>query len=273
MMLFQKILSSAVRTAIIAAESVHGHTFKALVYRGPAACDGCPEAVAQLLKSTPGMKIDVTYVGPDEEVKLNAEALEGVDVYVQPGGGDDVDETWKTDMKQYYTEIRHFVENGGRYLGFCLGAYLAGHTPGFDLLNKGDDVNTETERKGSQVTNTNDTIIQVDWTFASGKVEMKRWLYFQDGAVMVLGKNSDAKVLGRYSSNGDPAATLNQFGDGWVGLVGPHPEADKSWYADEDFVNPDGIKFDIGHDFVQTVLNAGHKPETYEKLSVACSPS
>lgn len=26
---------------------------QALVYRGPAACDGCPEAVAKLLKSSP----------------------------------------------------------------------------------------------------------------------------------------------------------------------------------------------------------------------------
>lgn len=175
---------------------------------------------------------------------------------------DDVDSTWKNDMKQFNTTIRDFVQNGGRYLGFCLGAYLAGHTPGFGLLNKGDDTNTELERKGSQVTNENDTIIQVDWTFESGKTVKKRWMYFQDGAVMVLGKNSNAKILGRYSSNGDPAATLNQFGQGWVGVVGPHPEANKDWYADEDLKNPDGIKFDIGHDFVQQVLNAGTKVET-----------
>ncbi|KXT12879.1 hypothetical protein AC579_5394 [Pseudocercospora musae] len=261
-MLFQKLLSSAVMTAAAAEGASACSPIKALVYRGPAACPGCAEAVAQLLRTTPGTKIHVAYVGPDEEIKLDAEAFKDVTFYAQPGGGDDVDSTWKNDMKQYNSTIRDFVQNGGRYLGFCLGAYLAGYSPGFSLLNKGDDTNSELERKGSQVTNESDTIIQVDWTFASGKTVKKRWVYFQDGAVMVLEKNSDAKILGRYSSNGDPAATLNQFGQGWVGVVGPHPEANKKWYADEDLKNPDGIKFDIGHDFVQQVLNAGTTVET-----------
>lgn len=35
-------------------------------------------------------------------------------------------------------------------------------------------------------------------------------------------------------------------GKGWVGAVGPHPEADKSWYAPYKLRNPDGINFDIG---------------------------
>lgn len=58
---------------------------KALVYRGPAACDGCPEAVAQLLESSP-WRFKVVYVGPSENVDLDENSLEGVDVYAQAGG-------------------------------------------------------------------------------------------------------------------------------------------------------------------------------------------
>lgn len=136
-------------------------------------------------------------------------------------------------MKRYRPVIRNFVRNGGRYLGFCLGAYLAGHDPGFDLLSSNDDADEETSQPGSQVKGDEDTVVQVDWTFSSepkkGQTDLKRWLYFQDGATFDLSKKSKAKVLGRYSSNGDTAATLSTFGKGWVGLIGPHPEADESW--------------------------------------------
>lgn len=202
---------------------------RAFVYRGPASCAGCPEAVAQLLQSTPNTTIDITYVGPEEKTQITAETLKTADIYAQPGGGDELDDTWKDDMKQYKTLIRNFVAQGGRYVGFCLGAYLAGYTPGFGLLPHGDDVDAETEQKGAQVRSHKDTVIQVDWHFATGEVQKKRWVYFQDGAVMDLKKGSNVKVLGRYSSNGDVAATLNRFGSGWVGLIGPHPEATEDW--------------------------------------------
>lgn len=137
-------------------------------------------------------------------------------------------------MKRYKPIIRDFVQNGGRYIGFCLGAYLAGHDPGFDLLSPKDDADEEVSQPGAQVTDDEeDTVIQIDWTFTTGprkgQTEHKRWLYFQDGAMFDVAKGSKAQVLGRYSSNGDVAAMLTSFGAGWVGLVGPHPEADESW--------------------------------------------
>lgn len=58
---------------------------KALVYRGPTVCDGCPEAVAQLLETSPSNFI-VDYVGPKEKIKLSADSLSKVDMYAHPGG-------------------------------------------------------------------------------------------------------------------------------------------------------------------------------------------
>jgi glutamine amidotransferase-like uncharacterized protein len=129
--------------------------------------------------------------------------------------------------------MRTFVASGGLYLGFCLGAFLAGPQHGFDLLPMGDKVIREIERPNAQVDDIDDTVIQVDWKYSTGRkigtTDHKRWLYFQDGAAFLLSKNSPTTVLGRYSRNGDVAATLNAYGGGWVANIGPHPEADQSW--------------------------------------------
>ncbi|KAG9604239.1 hypothetical protein KCU77_g293, partial [Aureobasidium melanogenum] len=112
----------------------------------------------------------------------------------------------------------------------------------------------------AQVRSPKDTVIQVDWSFTTGQnrgtTKHKRWLYFQDGAAFVLPSGSPTKVLARYSHNGDVASTLNAFGKGWVANVGPHPEADPSWYDLVSVRNPDGVKTDIGVDFVRAALNA-----------------
>ena len=56
-------------------------------------------------------------------------------------------------------------------MDFCLGAYLAGNSPGFGLLPRGADATDERSQHGAQVTSENDTVIQVDWTFSSGNTE------------------------------------------------------------------------------------------------------
>jgi len=192
----------------------------------------------------------------------------------------DLQKAWK-EAKPYASDVRNFVAGGGRYLGVCLGAFLAGHSPGLGLIPKGDNVVREIDQKGAQVDDEEDTTIQTDWTFSTGdkrgKTEKRRWLYFQDGAAFRLSSKSSAKVLGRYSNNGDVAAILSPFGEGWVANVGPHPEADETWCksnsddplqttrsmrlikgADEEaeIKNPEGVRNDIGRDLVQALLSA-----------------
>lgn len=145
----------------------------------------------------------------------------------------DLDENWP-EMEPHRDTIRNFVSGGGRYLGFCLGAYLAGYTPGFGLLPEGADTDSEISQPGAQVKSEEDTVIQVNWTFGhgsrAGQTQRDVWLYFQDGAVLETPANiTDAKILARYSSNGNIAALLTPFGKGWVGVVGPHPEATQDW--------------------------------------------
>jgi hypothetical protein len=111
---------------------------------------------------------------------------------------------------------------------------LAGHTPGYGLLPRGADTDAECDLKGAQVKTDKDTIIQVDWNFTTGpnagRTVKDQWVYFQEGAVIRRFVESDTCfVLGRYSKSGRVAASLNKYGDGWVGLVGPHPEATHEW--------------------------------------------
>ena len=145
----------------------------------------------------------------------------------------DLDKAYN-ELKPNAKDIRNFVKNGGRYLGFCLGAFLAGTDPGLNLLPPGSQTDQEIARPKSQVRNESDTVIQVDWKFATGPkagtVRRGTWLYFQDGPVIQIPKGSpNVTVLATYTSNGDIAASVSPYGKGWVGLVGPHPEATQDW--------------------------------------------
>lgn len=51
-------------------------------------------------------------------------------------------------------------------------------------------------------------------------------------------------------STQDICAAVVPFHDGHVGLIGTHPEAERDWYEDWNGTNPDGIRFDIGEDFI-----------------------
>ncbi|VWD36796.1 biotin-protein ligase [Burkholderia lata] len=215
----------------------------ALVYRGPAACDGCPETIAQRLRES-RHRFRVIYVGPAEKLKITPAVLAGAALYVQPGGGQDIRGAAASIGKRSIEAVRHYVSNGGRYLGICMGAYLAGD-PGFGLV--AGEFDSEVDRPGSTLHGIADTVTPVVWR---GK---KRWIYFQDGAMLPAAPG--AVVLATYP-NRDIAAATYRYGKGRVGLVGPHPEADESWYRQNGLKNPDGIRPDMADD----LINATMKP-------------
>ncbi|GAA4547618.1 BPL-N domain-containing protein [Amycolatopsis samaneae] len=214
----------------------------ALVYRGPAACDGCAEAVAALLRATT-TPLRVEYCGPDEATSLTAASLGKAVLYAQPGGGT-LDDGWRQ-MRRYAEDIRGWVSAGGRYVGFCLGGYLAGATPGFGLLP--GDTDQYIASRAASVRTTKDTVVTVSWRGRD------RTLYFQDGPEFRLRPGSGANVLATYDT-GAPAAVVVAYGKGRVGVVGPHPEADAGWYRSARLAMPDGGQDDLGRDLVETTL-------------------
>jgi glutamine amidotransferase-like uncharacterized protein len=151
-------------------------------------------------------------------------------------------------MRRDVPVLRNFVKNGGRLLGFCLGGYLLGTGPGFNLLSDvGGDTDEYITSPGASVTTEVNTIIQVNWR---GK---PRPMFFQDGNYFTFRNGTDgATVLATYS-NGEVAAVVAPYGKGKVGGVGPHPEADASWYSAYNLTYP-GSTVDLGHDLIDTTM-------------------
>lgn len=201
----------------------------ALVYRGPATTPGCPEAVAELLGAS-RWNFDIRYVGPKEELPLTADTLRRATLYAQPGGGTLTPAYRK--LKPHRSDIRDFVRGGGHYLGFCLGGYLAGATPGFGLLPGDTDQYIASEQ--STVDTEGNTVVDVHWRGRRTR------LFFQDGPYFWLSDSAeaaDSTVLATYQ-NDRIAALVTGFGAGRVGVVGPHPEADSDWFTDAGLPDP-----------------------------------
>lgn len=216
----------------------------ALVYRGPGGCPSCSAAAATLVQST-RWGFQVRYVGPDEQLKLTAANLRKAALYVQPGGDGTLEQAF-TALRSESGAIRHYVSSGGRYLGLCMGGYLAGHDPGFNLL-PGDADQFITSNNAS-VTSADDTVIKVNWR--SGP----RYLYFQDGPFFTLSDDGNTvQVLATYT-NGEIAALVTDYQKGRVAVSGPHPEATDDWYQYNHVTDPDARDADLGRDLIDTLM-------------------
>ncbi|MEI6623743.1 MAG: BPL-N domain-containing protein [Actinomycetes bacterium] len=212
----------------------------ALVYRGPAGCEGCSEPVARMLRNS-RYGFDVRYIGPDETLKLEASSFAGATLYAQPGGEDDTPAAYQSLGASGQQAIRNFVAAGGRYLGICQGAYLAGtRYSGLGLLAPGN-VGWYIGSRGASTRSEDPAVIPIKW----GKRTF--YLYFQDGPYMIPSGVAGERVLARYT-NGRAAVLVRPYGSGRVAAVGPHPEATRSWYSEDGLHRryPDAINVNLG---------------------------
>jgi glutamine amidotransferase-like uncharacterized protein len=166
---------------------------------------------------------------------------------VQPGGGDDFAAAWRS-VKHYTQPLREFVRKGGHYLGICMGGYLAGSGPGYDLLP--GNCNDYTGTRGAQVHDARNAVITVNWPpLPHGR---KRRIFYQDGPYFWLERGAQSRVLARYT-NGLIAAMVVPFGSGRVAVCGPHPEANRSWFRLAGLSYP-GSTYDLGHQLVHALM-------------------
>lgn len=202
--------------------SVHAATPIAhvAIYRGPAGCEGCSENVkTALLRVRPNAQID--FVGADESIDITPQSLARYDLYVQPGGGQDIPAALDSLGDARVQAIRAFVAQGGRYLGLCMGAYLADDS-NFGLIPY--DLDSEAGRPGFEVAGIADAAVQVMW---DGKADS---VFYQDGPYFPKpDATSPSSTIATYR-NGDVAAARYTYENGVVVLSGPHPEADREWF-------------------------------------------
>lgn len=212
-----------------------------LVYHGPGTCEQCPEAIATALERE-GFK--TIFVFPGQFTKaLFAKA----DLYVQPGGTDNIDETLDALSTAEILNLKSFVAQGGRYLGICAGGYLAGqysdelHTrKAFGLL---PHLMIDEELESSDA-----TLLSVFWG------QHKRTMYFQGGPSFGSTATKNTQVIARYADSGHIAAQISPYGKGFVGVIGPHPEADQDWFQEDDLSIEDGLSFDLLHQFTSQLF-------------------
>jgi len=132
-----------------------------------------------------------------------------------PGGIGD-SESWSYLMRDHKDRITDFVQEGGKYLGICMGAYWAGRHY-FNMLKHVDAVQYMT-RPGTDTRRPHAKNIAVTWD----NTPMNMIWY--DGCALV-GDQTKFQTIARYA-NGDAMAIIQ----GNLGLIGCHPESEKYWY-------------------------------------------
>jgi len=141
--------------------------------------------------------------------------FDDVDIVCFAGGIGDSD-AYDFLFRDNGNSIRRYVQNGGRYLGVCMGAYWADRHY-FNLLG---DVSADQyiRRKNTCTRRYYSKAVECNWNGTRDR------FFFYDGPAFV-GNSEYFETVARYK-NADAAAIIQ----GNIGLIGPHLEAEEYWY-------------------------------------------
>jgi glutamine amidotransferase-like uncharacterized protein len=168
--------------------------------------------------------------------------FDDVDLVAFPGGEGD-SESWHHLFNNNGERILNFLNNGGKYLGICMGAYWAG-SHYFNILEDVDAVqyiirpNACTKRPHAKA-------MPITWKGEEHK------MFFFDGCALA-GDESKFKTIARYS-NGDPMAIIQKN----IGIIGCHPESTPIWYTYHSWMKNhyhDGVQHKLLLDFVNELM-------------------
>ncbi len=212
----------------------------ALVFNGPGVCaEDCAKgaaAAAQAAGFTPKLVVPADLPNGATADQVSA-FFSGAGVWVQPGG---VSNTAYHSMSQTMIQgLISFVKNGGGYVGFCAGAFMAtaqiGSTnaPGLGIF-PGSTIPYTPPASFAHDHSLAFEIANVTWN------GVQRYIFFQGGPYI---SNNDAsvEVVARYNDGANTvAAARAPYGSGRVFISGPHPEAPDWWAAGTSAPDPDG---------------------------------
>lgn len=151
------------------------------------------------------------------KTELDRDFFNDVCLVVFPGGIGDSD-SFDTVCQTNKRQITQFVNNGGKYLGICMGAYWADHYY-FNLLK---DIRVEQyiKQPGADTRRPHAKAQKVLW---KGQEEK---MFFYDGCSF-KGIGIDRATIYSLYPNGDPMAIIQDN----LGLIGCHPESTQDWYT------------------------------------------
>jgi hypothetical protein len=148
--------------------------------------------------------------------------FDGVDMVAFPGGFGDAD-TFQTILKPNKKNVVDFVQQGGRYLGICMGAYWAG-SHYFDILD-GVDAVQYLKQPGADTRRPHAKNIDVNWQGEPAS------MFWYDGCALVgPGKYQTVATY----ANGDAMAIYQKN----IGLIGCHPESERFWFDSYSWMRP-----------------------------------
>jgi hypothetical protein len=159
-----------------------------------------------------------------------------------PGGIGDA-ASFDQAFKHNGNRVQQFVNNGGKYLGICMGAYWAGQHY-FDILQDVDAVQY-LSRLGTDTRRPHAKNIAITWN----NTPMNMFWY--DGCALV-GDESKFTAVARYA-NGDAMAIIQNN----LGLIGCHPESEQFWYDSYTWMKGkyhNGKHHSLLLDFVNTMI-------------------
>lgn len=217
----------------------------ALVWSGGGVCaEDCASAAAEQMRIA-GFR--VRYVnGTNFSSRLLAEAT----VWVQPGG-DAIQAAQALGADRRY-QIKEFVRKGGRYMGYCAGAFLADKwlddaetVPGLGIT----PVVTLDYRK--DVLGSNSVMLDVVWGSQTRQIYFSEGATFGGGSLPVDGLTVFAEYVDARSGY-SPAGWENRFGAGRVVVAGMHPEAPEPWK--DGLEDRDGSDYDLAQDMIRRLM-------------------
>ena len=192
------------------------------VYRGPAACENCPETLKAAIERL-STRYGGDFVGPVERIDSNAGDSSRCVVHAEQDGGNANTHGVASFGDGRIDAIHDYVAHGGRYLGICMGAYLASAS-GLGLIPH--ELDSEVGRRDFPVTTIDSAVVAVRW---KGKEET---VFYQDGPYLLRSADDRGFAIIATYANNDIAAARYTLGRGLVVLSGPHPEADESWFEE-----------------------------------------
>lgn len=138
--------------------------------------------------------------------------------------------------------VRNAVHDGLNYLGICAGAFFAGNSP-YNGLNLTSGVSFPfyaAEARGIR-----SAVVEIAIA-GSSSIEQ----YWEDGPQLT----GWGDVVAKYT-DGTPAVAQGKFGNGWVVLLGTHPEAPDSWRHGLDFSTSGGAARAYSATLIAATLN------------------
>jgi len=162
-------------------------------------------------------------LSPEYEIKLFTvhddlnEILNDVGMVAFPGGIGDSERYFDFFSRTRANLISSFLNNGGKYLGICMGAYWAGPRY-FDILD-GLDAVQYIKRPTAEIRRSYGTVADIEW------LGQKEKMFFYDGCTFTGTGRYD--TIAKYAN--DESMAIIQ---GNVGIIGCHPESEEFWFED-----------------------------------------